>query len=487
MTVKQARTRMCSLGRAFLIAMLPFGSFVMSSEAGAAEPIDIGGRLELFVDDYLIDSMDGAELELHHPEFKNVAIAFDKPWEGNTCCYVTVFRDGDICRAYYRGSNYSPKTKKIATQQVCYAESKDGIHWTKPELGIVEWDGSKANNLIWSGPGSHNFAPFKDRNPDAKPEARYKAIARVKGGLATYKSSDAIHWEFLSRKPVITKGAFDSQNLAFWDTVRKCYVDYHRVFLKGVRDIVTCTSKDFQTWTDPVPLDYGDAKSEHLYTNAITPYDRAPHIYMGFPKRFRPKRRKGDHQHPGVSDGVFMTSRDGVHFHRWQSALLRPGLQPSRWVNRNNMIAWGMIETKSDLPGAPNEISIYSTEGYYVGPEFLRRHTIRLDGFVSVSAGYDGGEMTTKPITFSGQRLVMNFSTSAAGSIRVELQDAAGKVVPGFALADCPDIFGDEIERVVQWKGGDDLSKLAGQPVRLRFVLKDADVYAIRFASKRPE
>lgn len=468
-----------------LLAVIALASLLITpSIARSAEPIDIGSRLELFVDDYLIESMDGAELELHRPEFKNVAIAFDKPWEGNTCCYVTVFRDGDICRAYYRGSNYSPKTKKIASQQVCYAESKDGIHWTKPKLDIVEWEGSKANNLIWSGPGSHNFAPFKDKNPDAKPDARYKAVAGVKGGLATLKSADGIHWDFISRKPVITKGAFDSQNLAFYDTVRKCYVDYHRVFLKGVRDIVTCTSQDFQTWTEPVPLDYGDAKSEHLYTNAITPYYRAPHIYMGFPKRFRPKRRVGGHQHSGVSDGVFMTSRDGLHFQRWQSAFLRPGLQPSRWVNRNNMIAWGMIETKSDLPGAPNEISIYSTEGYYVGPEFLRRHTIRLDGFVSVSAGYGGGKMTTKPITFAGKHLVMNFSTSAAGSIRVEVLDAAGKPVPGFAMGDCSDIFGDEIERTVTWKGGDDLSKLAGKPIRLRFVLKDADLYSIRFTSK---
>ncbi|MBN1342510.1 MAG: hypothetical protein JXQ73_07510 [Phycisphaerae bacterium] len=458
--------------------------------ARAADPIDVGSRLEPFVDDFLIGQMQNVELMLHHPTFKNAAIAFDKPWEGNVCCYVTVFKDGDKFRAYYRGMNYDPKAKKSGDQKVCYAESADGKTWTKPDLGLFEYEGSKANNIVWKNGGCHNFAPFKDPNPDCKPDERYKALGSVpykaldktRTGLAAFKSPDGIHWSYLSEKPVITKGAFDSQNLAFYDTLRGEYRDYHRGFAEGVRAIMTCTSKDFLKWTDPQWLQYGGITAEHLYTNAITPYPRAPHVFMGFPKRFMPTRRKSDHFHPGVSDAVFMTSRDGLHFKRWQEALIRPGLQHSRWENRNNMTAWGILETASDVPGTPNELSIYTTEGYYVGPEFLRRHTIRLDGFVSVHADYKGGEMITKPLVFKGKHLIMNYSTSAAGSVRVEIQNPAGKPVEGFALADCPEIYGDSVAEPARWKGGNDVGKLAGKPVRLRFVMKDADLYSIRFA-----
>jgi hypothetical protein len=127
-------------------------------------------------------------------------------------------------------------------------------------------------------------------------------------------------------------------------------------------------------------------------------------------------------------------------------------------------------------------LSFYATESYWTGRSSLvRRHTLRLDGFVSVSATAKGGELVTKPVTFSGSRLTLNLSTSAAGDVRVELQDADGAPIPGFALDDCPPVFGDSHERAVTWNGGGDVSTLAGKPVRLRFVLKDADLYAYRF------
>ena len=91
--------------------------------------------------------------------------------------------------------------------------------------------------------------------------------------------------------------------------------------------------------------------------------------------------------------------------------------------------------------------------------------------------------MITQPLTFTGDRLGINFSTSAAGDIRVEIQNPDGQPVPGFALEDSADVFGDEIDRTVEWKNGSDVSGLAGRPVRLRFVLKDADLYALKFSS----
>ena len=132
--------------------------------------------------------------------------------------------------------------------------------------------------------------------------------------------------------------------------------------------------------------------------------------------------------------------------------------------------------------GAPDEISIYATEHYWRGAySNLRRFTLRVDGFVSVNASGKGGEFTTRPLTFQGRELEMNFSTSIAGSVRVEIQDGAGEPIPGYTLEDCPEIFGDHLERVVAWKGGTDVGKLAGKTVRLRFVMRDADLYSIRF------
>jgi hypothetical protein len=104
-----------------------------------------------------------------------------------------------------------------------------------------------------------------------------------------------------------------------------------------------------------------------------------------------------------------------------------------------------------------------------------------MDGFVSAAAPRIGGELVTKPLTFQGGRLQLNFSTSAAGWVKVEVQDPAGHPVPGFSEVDADHAFGDTIERTVTWKGSTDISSLAGQPVRLRFVLRDADVYAFEF------
>ncbi len=452
-----------------LAALALWGTAAHGQEADRV--LNIGSRLELFVDDYLIERTNGVEQELHHPVPQNVAIPFDAPWEGATSFYVSVFRDEDRCRAYYRGSGQEGETYH---ELASYAESPDGITWTKPVLGLYEYGGNRDNSIVWMGKGSHNFTPFRDTNPACKPEERYKAVAG--GPLIALASPDGVRWAPMREEPIITEGAFDSQNLAFYDTVQGQYVCYLRDFTDGVRHIRRATSPDFLTWTTPEWLDFGDAPKEHLYTNAITPYFRAPHLYFGFPKRFVPNRKVvAEHPEMGVSDGVFMCSRDGLHFRRYVEAFLRPGLDPLNWTDRNNHIAYGMIET------APGEISLYWVENYRHPTCRPRRGTIRTDGFVSMSAGVPGGEFVTKPLTFDGKRLSLNYETSAVGSVRVELQDEAGQALPGYALDDCPEIYGSEIEHTVAWKGGSDVSALAGKPVRLRFATVDADVYSMRF------
>jgi hypothetical protein len=270
----------------------------------------------------------------------------------------------------------------------------------------------------------------------------------------------------------------------------------------GNRGIRTATSQDFIHWNEQANLEYVDSPEEQLYTNQIKPYFRAPHLFIGFPARYvdrgwstsmkalpeleeREKRAsKSERYGTALTESLFMVSRDGKIFKRWNEAFLRPGLERNgTWTYGDGYIGWHIVETSSDIDGAPNEMSLYSTENYWKGKSSkLRRYTLRLDGFVSVNAPMSGGELITKPLTFSGSKLMLNFSSSAAGGIQVEVQDAAtGKVFPGFGIEDCPVIFGDTIERVVNWKNGNNVSVLEGKSLRLRFVLKDADLFSFQF------
>ena len=424
------------------------------------EPLDIGSRLELFVDDYLIESMEGVEAKLHSPRPAERVLSFDRDWEGGNSGYVTVFQDGGRYRMYYRGASSTgylvPSLSKLGEvvvpehpQVACYAESLDGISWKRPSIGLYEFNGSKDNNIVWTGSGGHNFSPFKDTNPAALPDQRYKAAGsgRVEGKpvLLGYVSQDGIQWKQLREEPLLTDGKFDSLNVAFWDSVRRHYVALYRDFRHGVRTIKYSKSKDFLDWTPGEWRNFGETPLEHLYTNGTVAYFRAPHLYLALPRRFLPWRQLyPDAPVPGASDGVFMSSRDGVHWdRRFLESFIRPGLDPRNWPQRTNTPARGIVSTAED------EISLYVERHRATPTNHLERLVLRTDGFVSVHSGYSGGEMVTKPLIFQGDNLILNFATSAAGSIRLEIQDVGGNPLPGFALEESPLIWGDEIEGMV--------------------------------------
>ncbi|MBL9214597.1 MAG: hypothetical protein JNG83_03880 [Opitutaceae bacterium] len=507
--------------------------FLLAAAASAAgAPLDIGSRLELFVDRVMADRLEGgAELRLHAPQPREVVFVFDRPWEGNTSGYPSVFRDGDRFRLYYKGWHrvFGPGGVNLTPHELvcCYAESDDGIRWRRPELGLVDFQSSRANNILlttgqYPQVDAGHTAVFRDDNPAAAPEARYKAFLRYgrerkeppaagrpARGLVPFQSPDGIHWTPLTLEPVITDGWFDSQNLAFWDPVRREYRAYWRYFAsgraeaptEGIRSVRTATSLDFRHWSAPQDLAYFESPPEELYLNQILPYARAPHLFIGLPTRYLDRgwsdslRALPEAEHrqwrananrrlgTALTEGLLMASRDGVNFRRWPEAFLRPGPErPGTWNYGQHEVAWQVVQTKSELAGAPDELSLYSLEGVWTGDDcVLRRYTLRLDGFVSVAAPMSGGEVTTPLLRFTGDRLQLNFSTSAAGDIRVEIQDEEGRALPGFGLADCPPVFGDAIDRVVTWTSGIDVSAVSGRPVRLRFVLRDADLYAFQF------
>ena len=443
--------------------------------------LDIGSRRELLVDTALIDRLEGgASLRLHQPVMREIALVTDQPWEGNMCGgYKTYFRDDDRFRMYYQAWNgviTEQEGKSVleeAPLRIAYLESADGIHWQRPRLGIIDCDGSTANNLTFEGfppfqRGAHGFAPFKDANPTCAPTARYKAIGADNTWpchLFALQSPDGLHWSLLREEPLEITGAFDSQNLVFWDTVREEYRCYYRDFMTEhfFRGIKTCTSPDFLHWTTGEWLDYPGAPAEQLYTNQVLPYYRAPHLFVGFPTRYverpwspsiealpelehrRLRAQVCERYGAAVTDGLFMSSRDGHTFTRWGEAFIRPGLRPTgSWAYGDCYQGWGLLETASEIPGAPNELSFF--------------------------------------VTFTGSRLSLNLSTSAAGYARVELQQPDGTPIIGYTLDDCWPLIGDTLDYTVRWKGGISVRELSRQPVRMQVELHDADLYSYCFS-----
>jgi hypothetical protein len=440
------------------------------------DKVDIDERWEPLVDGFLIDRLDGTTHRLHAPVRREVVMEMNGPSECSTSYYHNLFWDEDHLRLYYRGM-HAQQPDGTTRQTANLAESTDGIHFTRPNLGLVEINGSTDNNVVWSDVGAHNFCVFRDRNPAADPEQRYKAVGSGDmGRLYGFSSPDGVYWRMIQQEPLPIPGAFDSLNVPFWDALRSRYRLFSRFGDEkhGVRAIQSCESDDFLHWTDPVPHQYADRVPwEQFYTNATVPCSGAEHVLLSFPKRFVPDRTRStegmDYPGEGISDAVFMTSRDGVHWDRtFLGAWIRPGLDPRNWTHRNNLPAAGIIST------APDEWSMYVGENYGWDTNCLRRVTVRPMGFASVSAGRAGGELLTRVLTFAGKRLYLNYSTSATGSVEVAICGPDGRLLDGFG--GMAPMFGDELDAPVSY----DLSCVRGKSVRLRFRLKDADLFALR-------
>ena len=478
------------------------GAISSPLSAAATDARAIGSRRELFVDHYLIERMTGVDLRLHRPVDEGKVLAFDQPWEGPFCAYVTVIKAPDKYQMYYRGMASAAGGDQDKSQVTCYAESPDGINWTKPSLDLFPRGGHKTNSIVLAdaAPVTHNFSPFLDARPGVPSDERYKAVGGYhQRGLVAYASPDGVRWRRMREEPVLTREmvqksfVFDSQNVPFWSEAEGKYLLYYRVYQDKKRRIARVESDDFLTWRKPTLMGYDDGNGkpvpvEELYTNQTHPYFRAPHLYVSTAARFMINRRVLTTQQAraiqvnpkyfnDVSDAVFMSSRGGNTYQRtFMTAFVAPGIGNENWTSRTNYPALGVVQT------GPTEMSVYVNQNYGQPTSHLRRYAMRLDGFASVHAPYEGGEMLTRPLTFTGSRLLLNFATSAPGGIRVEMQDEGGNPLPGFALHDCQELIGNDIERAVTWKGGD-LGKLSGTPVRLRFVMKDADLYALRFAA----
>ena len=163
------------------------------------DSIHIGTDRQLFVDDFWITEAIDVTRPLHEPVRREVVISAEHPWERGGVSYMVTFREGDRFRAWYRCDQEMP-IRGERLPLIAYAESTDGVHWEKPRLGLIEFQGSKDNNLVWTGPGN-NMSPFLDLNPDAPDEERYKAIVRT-GDILALVSPDGLRWRLMQDEPI---------------------------------------------------------------------------------------------------------------------------------------------------------------------------------------------------------------------------------------------------------------------------------------------
>ncbi|MDI9469530.1 MAG: hypothetical protein QM296_04910 [Bacillota bacterium] len=447
--------------------------------------VDIGSRVEMLVDDSLIAWRQGLDFRLTPPVRRETAIVLDRPWEGEGAgAYASVLEFGGRFHLYYRAGINTSGDDRDTGQCLCYATSHDGVHWEKPELGRVAFGGSRANNILLRGFECHNFTPVVDLNPACPPSERIKATAGYQPeGLFIYVSADGLSFRRLFDTPAITVGLLDSQNVLLYDPAANRYRIYSRIYQPAVpggpclRTILNAESADLEHWSRPVPNRYVQGpQPDELYTNATVTCPGAEHQLLAFPMRFVPNVNVVEpRRSPGISDAVFMSSRDGrLWDRRFMDSWIGGGLDRRNWTQRSMMPARGILATD------PDHFSVYVLEHYCWPDARIVRYELRRHGFASLHAN-GRGSLRSLPLLSAGGRLLLNARTAATGRIRVGIWDvAAGCFVPGFAPEDATDWRGDATGRAVDFGGGR-LTGFGGRPVELRMELELADLYAFQF------
>ncbi|NOZ55563.1 MAG: glycoside hydrolase family 32 protein [Calditrichaeota bacterium] len=465
----------------------------------------IGTKKQLFGDGFWLDDARKVKLVLHRPVLTHErCIVADRPWEGHRVgAYNTILEDGGVLKMYYDA------IASDGTRWLCLATSTDGVHWEKPELDAVPFGKYKRTNIVFPPKPGH-FEPgsvFIDTRPGVPADERYKLSCMYRMGGAKKSavyvagSPDGIHFHFLSDKPVFRSS--DTGNVCFYDPRVGRYVAYVRVWdLK--RKVGRLEFDDFLNWgkeqtvfsydeEDNRWLDQDLFRSMDFYTNAVTKLPDADNVYLMFPSAYyhyyretakrlgRPFVRAGN---DGPLDIQFAFSRDGIH---WS----RPDRRPFIYLGEAGDWDRGYAYMVTGVVLREREIWLYYATAAYTHGDYdvkedrytgtITRAVLRRDGFVSVQAGIEPGEFTTPPIVYEGKRLFVNVRTSAGGHLRVALLDTSGAPVSRFSLGECTPINGNWLAAEVKWKTGD-LSKLAGTPVRLRFVLRDADLFSFWFS-----
>ena len=510
---------------------------------------EIGSDKQLFIDHRFIDSSEGVRLAVNPPVKREGAVLrADRPWDRFALGWYSIVDDGGTYKMWYYGAERDPRPTHIEGEarplghltgyvvpagtpreslpvpgryRLCYAESHDGLEWEKPELGLVEFDGSKRNNIV----GGDFKLAYVFLDPHAPESERFKLIHWTGPGIAVTTSADGLRWDRPSRQ--VSMLAADTQKMAWWEPRLNRYVVYLRVMVeednrpmfpfvepidsdppvvtpKLLRPLRAVGRVEVDDLMSPWPeeeirtvfaADEHDPPDSDIYTHGLYRYPYAADAYFMFPMTYQ-HFREGESpvRNDGLNDSQFAASRDGIHWMRYdrrpyigrgiQGEFDGGGIHGSPYLIRRG------AELHQHYGGEPWTHGQYrrlSDDERRDRANWARGRSCvavqRLDGFVSADAAYGGGTLLTPPLTFDGDRLELNIDVAAMGEARVELRDREGRPIDGFGAADCDRLTCNDVAARVRWRGSQDLGPLRGRPVRLHVRMRSAKLYAFQFVS----
>ena len=483
----------------------------------------------LFLDPAILARVEGAEIHVNPAQRRETVILPDRPWEKHIISFFLTVRDeGGKLRMWYICRNgvvvrpdggMGPSTPD-SQANLAYAESSDGIHWTKPSLGIYDYLGSKDNNLV--GVHSLEGVVFQDKNAPAAERYAYVTTGRPLGdkqgpiGIYRYHSPDGLRWE-RDAQPII-QAASDTQNVVWWDEHRKEYVVILRGWENGHRKVsrlalpsLTAPTTLKPTGTSPyfnkeiptiLACDEQDPTRTDIYNMSAQPYVVDSHWYVAFPSFLRRWTATDERRQPGMKRSIgpvevqFAGSRDSLQWHRYdRKAYASPGIANSA----NDRDSTDITDTaKKNVVYMGTGMVVRGDEIWQYGTEFesahgdiqarkrktdgvIVRYVQRVDGFVSLDTGNTQGIARTVPVKITGRRLLLNVDTGALGEVRVAVLDSDGKALPGFGFEECVPLEYNGTGAVVSWRGQPDLSSLEGRELALEFRSNRTKLYSFRF------
>ena len=460
-------------------------------------PLLLGPEKHLLIDDWSLAETHNIRRTFHRPAkySGNPLIVCDKPWEA-TAVYLSsgAVRDpSGRYRLWYNAADpASPTGAGRKNVHTCLAVSKDGIHWTKPDLGIHEYAGSSANNIVIRDAGMSRVFVNPD---DPRPDFRYLAKMRHQGTHA-WTSPDGLHWT--DRGAILADQALDASS-CHWDPIRKKYVASVKIGYKERRYRGYAESEDFLHWTDTYPMmdvDELDVRGDQVYSMMIYRYES---LYLGMCKIY----------HVGSSDTCDIQLAVSHDCRRWERPF-RSLISPSFATRDKPAIHYPDPDTQPFIPTgaagawdfgnnnspATAPVRVGDTLYFYYGgrpcthggkgPDgktwrgpgaAIGLATLRVDGFVSADADDSGGTVLTRPLKLDGANLYVN-TDAEGGRLAVEVLDARLRPIEPFTIANARAIRADAARRKCAWRGVSDLSAVAGRTIRLRFHLAGASLYA---------
>ena len=427
---------------------------------------------------FLQDPPRGIRLRLQQARKSEVILRPPRPWERSILSHLTILLEGGRYRMWY----FEKRPPENPTR---YAESDDGYNWEFPELGLYDLDGSTANNALFGSDYFMIHSLFRD--PTAEPPERYKAIERQKGDEILFGavSPDGLRWTRKEEPLLVVGKPLDTQNIAAFDEDTGEYLAFLRGGYERRRSVTRTGGPAFGNWHAPryvMTIDGQDVVDEDLYTNC---YCRSPgsRRHLMFPTIY--------HRLSSTLDVQLATSIDGW---LWE----RPVRQPIITREADDE-EYGAIYACPNLVPVGDDWGVmchavyqrHDGGGRHLSAEERPKSEYRWalwepDRLMALEAPDEGGFTTTER-DCAGVDLRLNYRTRIGGWMRaalVEKPRTGGGRVPaaeleGFGTADCDVLEGDELSRVVSWKGRSDLSKFAGREVCVRFTMARAELFSV--------